>query len=42
VQQEIIDLTWIAGEFADGLALSRARFIAAGRAWPLARLGETD
>jgi hypothetical protein len=38
-QQEILDLTWLAAEFADGLALSRARHLAAGRAWPLAPLG---
>jgi hypothetical protein len=33
--QEIIDLTHLAGEFAEGLALSRQRFLRAGRLWPL-------
>ena len=33
--REIIDVTHLCAEFADGLALSRQRFIAGGRPWPL-------
>jgi hypothetical protein len=35
VLQEIVDLSYLAAEFAEGIALSRCRHLALGRPWPL-------
>jgi hypothetical protein len=39
ILQEIVDLTHLAAEFADGLAASRRRFLRSGRPWPLGIVG---
>ena len=36
---EIVDSTALCAAAADGLALQRARWLLAGKSWPLARLG---
>jgi hypothetical protein len=33
--QEVVDLSCLAAAYAEGIALSRARHLASGRAWPL-------